>query len=87
MSTISFFCVMSSSPLIPIFTEVTVQYINADSLWTDGDLTDYLRLSHQEKQTTSDAEVGKMTTFDLWPFDLGGGGHGVQAQMWHPDPR
>ncbi len=29
------------------------------------------------------AEVGKMTTFDLWPW--GGGAWGAGANMWHPE--
>ncbi len=29
--------------------------------------------------------VSKMTTFDLWLFDLGGGAWGAGTNMWHPD--
>ncbi len=31
------------------------------------------------------AEVGKMTTFDLWPIPLGGGAWGAGTNMWHPE--
>ncbi len=31
------------------------------------------------------AVVGKMTTFDLWPFDLGGGAWGAGTNIWHPE--
>ncbi len=32
-----------------------------------------------------EAVVGKMTTFDLWPFDLGGGAWGARTNMWYPE--
>ncbi len=31
------------------------------------------------------AEVGKMTTFDLWPIPSGGGAWGAGTKMWHPE--
>ncbi len=31
------------------------------------------------------AVVGKMTIFDLWPFDLGGGAWGAGTNMCHPE--
>ncbi len=31
------------------------------------------------------AEVGKMTTFDLWPLSWGGGAWGAVTNMWHPE--
>ncbi len=30
-------------------------------------------------------EVGKMTTFNLWPIPWGGGAWGAGTNMWHPE--
>jgi len=40
-----------------------------------------LKLRGKSRVEAQTAEVGKLTTFDLWPIPWGEGGHGVQGQI------
>ncbi len=50
-----------------------------------GNKSLFICLGSHGAPTVQNTVVGKMTTFDLWPFDLGGGAWGAGTNMWHPE--